>query len=142
MGIEKLTQSTHAHLLSFAVLFSLTGLIFAFSSYPSSVRCLLGPLVVIAVFADVALWWLARTCDQWGPWFAFGIIGTGGAAGLGLTFQILLSLFNMYGIKGKIVVAILLLAGGGGGTFVFMNNIVPAAGEAGDAQAGGTEGNP
>jgi hypothetical protein len=126
MGIEKLTQSTHAHLLSFAVLFSLTGLIFAFSSYPSSVRCLLGPLVVIAVFADVALWWLARTCDQWGPWFAYGIIGTGGAAGLGLTFQIILSLFNMYGVKGKFVVALLLLAGGGLGSFVFMNNIVPA----------------
>lgn len=126
MGIEKLTQSTHAHLLSFAMLFSLTGLIFAFSSYPASVRCLLGPAVVIAVFVDVALWWLARTCDQWGPYFAYGIIGTGGAAGTALAFQIVLSLFNMYGIKGKIVIAFLLLAGGGGGTFVFLNNIVPA----------------
>ena len=33
--------------------------------------------MVLAIFADVALWWLARTCDEWGPYFAWGIIGTG-----------------------------------------------------------------
>src|SRR5262245_28710921 len=31
ISLERLTQSTHAHLLSFAVLFSLTGLVFAFT---------------------------------------------------------------------------------------------------------------
>jgi cytochrome c553 len=126
IGIEKLTQSTHAHLLSFAVLFSLTGLIFAFSSYPSSFRCLLGPAVVIAVFADVALWWLARTCDQWGPYFAWAIIFAGGVTGTALALQIVLSLFNMYGAKGKVVVALLLLLLGGAGTLLFFKNIAPA----------------
>jgi|GEM_PF-264192 len=126
ISTTKLTQSTHAHLLSFAVLFSLTGVIFAFSSYPTCVRCILGPWVVLAVFADVSLWWLARLSDQWGPYFAMGIIATGGAAGLGLAAQIVLSLFNMYGIKGKIVLVLMFLLAGGLVGLVWMNKIDPA----------------
>jgi cytochrome c553 len=104
IGMEKLTQSTHAHLLSFAVLFALTGLVFAFTSYYTWLRCLLGPWVLVTVVADVALWWLARLSEQWGPYFAYAIIGTGAASGVGLGLQITLSLLNMYGWKGKFVV--------------------------------------
>jgi hypothetical protein len=93
------------------------------------VRCILGPFVVIAVFTDVSLWWLARLSDQWGPYFAMGIIGTGAAAGLGLGAQIVLSLFNMYGIKGKAVIALLFLLGGVLGGLVFVNKIKPALDE-------------
>jgi hypothetical protein len=120
-----LTQSTHAHLLSFAVLFSLTGLVFACSSWPVWMRCVLGPWVVIAVTADVALWWLARLCDECGPYFAMGIIATGGLAGLGLAAQITLSLFNMYAKKGKAVIAFLFLLAGGIGGLVTLNKIKP-----------------
>ena len=123
IGIEHLTQSTHAHLLSFAMLFSLTGLVFAFSSYPTSLRCILGPWVVIAVFADVSLWWLARMCDQWGPYFAMGIIGTGAVAGLGLGAQITLSLFNMYRWKGKVLIGAFFVLGGVIAGLVWMNKI-------------------
>lgn len=104
ISLDKLTQSTHAHLLSFAMLFSLTGLVFAFTSYRTTLRCILGPWVLIAVVVDVSLWWLARLSDQWGPYFAHGIIGTGAAAGVGLMLQVTLSLLNMYGPKGKFVV--------------------------------------
>jgi hypothetical protein len=126
ISITKLTQSTHAHLLSFAMLFSLTGLVFAFSSYPTKMRCVLGPWVVLAVFADVSLWWLARLCDEWGPYFAMGIIFTGAIAGIGLGLQITLSLFNMYGRKGKVVVALLFVLGGAIAGLVTVNKIVPA----------------
>jgi cytochrome c553 len=125
VSIAKLTQSTHAHLLSFATLFSLTGLIFAFSSYPKVMRVILGPWVVIAVFADVSLWWLARLCDEWGPYFAMGVVATGGAAGLGVAAQIVLSLFNMYGTKGKVVVAGLFAAGAVVAGLVWVNKIQP-----------------
>ncbi|HEY1186508.1 MAG TPA: hypothetical protein VGE74_02575, partial [Gemmata sp.] len=126
ISISKLTQSTHAHLLSFAVLFSLTGLIFSFSSWPTLIRVVLGPWVVIAVFADVSLWWLARLCDEWGPMFAVGVIGTGFLAGVGLFAQIAGSLFNMYGWKGKGVIALLFVLGAlAGGAFV-MKLLVPA----------------
>jgi mono/diheme cytochrome c family protein len=125
IGITKLTQSTHAHLLSFATLFSLTGLIFAFSSYPKVLRVVLGPWVVIAVFADVSLWWLARLSDQWGPYFAMGVVATGGAAGVGVALQIVLSLFNMYGAKGKVVLLVLFALGGGTGGLLWVNKIQP-----------------
>jgi cytochrome c553 len=125
IGLEKLTQSTHAHLLSFSVLFSLTGLVFAFTSYPTVLRCVLGPWVLLAMVADISLWWLARLCNDWGQYFAMGIIGTGGVAGVGLALQITLSLFNMYGPKGKIVVLGLLALGAAGVGLVYLNKIEP-----------------
>ncbi len=112
---EKLAQSTHAHLLSFAMLFSLTGIIFAFTSYPGIVRGVLGPFVLLAQVADVSCWWLARL-DGPGIYFAWAIMGTGGAVGLGLMAQIVLSTFNMYGPKGKLILAVVFagaIAGGG-----------------------------
>lgn len=125
LSTTKLAQSTHAHLLSFATLFSLTGLIFAFSSYPKVARLILGPWVVVAVFADVSLWWLARLSDQWGPYFAMGVVGTGAAAGLGVALQIVLSLFNMYGSKGKFVLLMLFALGGAVAGVVWVNKIQP-----------------
>jgi hypothetical protein len=125
IGLEKLTQSTHAHLLSFAVLFSLTGLVFAFTSYPTVVRCILGPWVLLAIVADVSLWWLARLSPEWGPYFAMGVIGTGGAAGMGLVAQITLSLWNIYGIKGRLVLALIGVAIGVGGWALYTNKVGP-----------------
>jgi cytochrome c553 len=118
IGLEKLTQSTHAHLLSFAVLFTLTGLVFAFTSYPAIVRCVLGPWVLLAIVTDVAFWWLARLSHGYGVYFAMGVLGTGGAAGLGLAAQITLSLWNMYGAKGKFVLFLLFALGGAAAALV------------------------
>src|SRR5204863_271399 len=47
MSLEKLTQSTHVHLLGFAMLYALTGFVFAFTRYPAWLRALLAPLVLI-----------------------------------------------------------------------------------------------
>jgi hypothetical protein len=128
ISVEALTQSTHAHLLSFAVLFTLTGLTFAFTSYPGSLRGALGPIVLIAQVADIACWWLARV-PNYGPFFAYTIIGTGSVVGIGLSLQIVLSLFNMYGPKGKAVLFLLLLGGGASVGFVGLKVIQPALDE-------------
>ena len=95
MSLEHLTETTHLHLLSFAMLWALTGLVFAFSSYPMWLRCILAPLVLVAQVADVSCWWLARL-ECAGPYFALTIMGTGAVVGLGLALQIVLSLINMY----------------------------------------------
>jgi hypothetical protein len=113
VSVEALTQTTHLHLLSFAMLFTLTGLIFAFTSYWGWVRGLLAPLALVAQVADVGCWWLARL-DGVGPYFAVAIIGTGSLVGLALWLQIVLGLFDMYGWKGKAVVAVLLVGVGAG----------------------------
>jgi hypothetical protein len=107
MSLDHLTQTTHLHLLSFSVLWTLTGLIFAFSSYPTWARCILAPVVLLAQVADVICWWLARL-DGIGPYFALTIIGTGAVVGLGLFLQIVLSLFNMYRLPGRLVLLVLL----------------------------------
>ena len=117
-GLDRLTQSTHAHLLSFAMLFTLTGLTFAFTSYPGWLRSTLAPLVLVVQLADVACWWLARWDapvggEPVGIYFARAIILTGLVVGLGLAAQIVLSLFNMYGPKGKAVMLLVCAAGAG-----------------------------
>lgn len=126
ISISKLTQSTHAHLLSFAVLFSLTGLIFALSSWPAWMRVIGGPWVVVMVFADVSMWWLARLCDEYGPFFAMAVILTGFLAAVGLFVHIAGSLFTMYGLKGRVVIGLLFVVGAvAGGAFV-TKLLVPA----------------
>jgi hypothetical protein len=112
---EKLTQSTHVHLLGFAMLYLLTGLTFAFSSYPAWIRSVLAPLVLVVQMLDIGCWWLARLEGTWGVYFALSIRVTGAIVGVGLMVQILLSLFNMYGARGKTVLLLLFLALGAGG---------------------------
>ncbi len=117
MSVEHLTQSTHAHLLSFAMLYALTGLIFAFTSYPVIVRVVLAPIVLLAQVADIFCWWLARLELPYGPLFATAIIGTGAVVGIGLMLQILGSVFNMYTNRGKMVLfPLFVLAAFGGWT--------------------------
>ena len=85
----------HIHLLSFSILYGLTGLIFAFTSYPSWCRVLLAPLPLAAQLVDVACWWLRvmTPCEHHH--------GDRGLVAASLLLQIVLSLFNMYGRHGK-----------------------------------------
>lgn len=125
IGIEKLTQSTHAHLLSFAMLFSLTGLTFAFTSFNVKIRCLIAPMAVTFQVADVSCWWLARLHGV-GPLFATAIILTGTAVAVGLTLQILGSLFTMWTGRARAVMFLVLLVGLGGLGYVGLKAIAPA----------------
>lgn len=123
--IDGLTQSTHAHLLSFAVLFTLTGLITAVSALPGIVRGILAPIVLLAQVADVSCWWLARVPDC-GPYFAQAIILTGTIVGVGLVLQILGGMFSMYGLRGKSVLVIVCLIGLGIVGTIFLKVLAPA----------------
>ncbi len=124
MSLEKLTQSTHAHLLSFAVLFALTGLTFAFTGYPAAVRAVIAPVVLVAQVADVSCWWLARL-DGVGPYFAMTILATGAVVGLGLSWQIVFSLFDLYGNRGKAVLGALFLLAAGAGGVLYVAKVAP-----------------
>jgi hypothetical protein len=124
MSVETLTQSTHAHLLSFAVLFTLTGLLFSLTTYPGLIRGILAPIVLVAQVADISCWWLARM-DGIGHYFALAIIGTGTVVGLGLVLQIFLTLFNMYGIKGKVILFLLIVLGLTGFGALYTKAIAP-----------------
>jgi len=108
MTTEKLAQTTHVHLLGFSMLYGLTGLIFAFTSYPGIVRLLIAPLPLVAQVVDISCWWLARM----DPMYARVIAVTGGLVAGGLMLQITLTLFNLYGKTGKGLLLLLLLAAG------------------------------
>jgi hypothetical protein len=120
-SLPKLAQSTHVHLLGFAVLYGLTGLVFGFSGYPGWLRAVLAPLPLVAQVADISCWWLARI----DPMFAKAIIVTGGLAASTLGLQILLSLWDLFGKFGKTCLVALILAAGIGGYVVKQTVIDP-----------------
>jgi hypothetical protein len=91
MPIRALAQTTHAHLLSFAMLFSLTGLVFCFTSFPVWIRVFFGPLTLLAQLGEISCWWLSRV----DPVFAYGIAILGGVVAVTLCVHILGSLFDM-----------------------------------------------
>jgi hypothetical protein len=121
MSLTKLAQTTHVHLLGFSMLYGLTGLIFAFTSYPGWLRFVLAPLPLLAQVADISCWWLGRL----DPHFAHTISITGGIVAAGLFLQIVLSLFNLFGKKGWVVLVLLFALVGFGGFTAYQKVIQP-----------------
>jgi hypothetical protein len=112
MSMEKLAQTTHVHLLGFSMLYGLTGLILAFSSYPRLLRIVLCPLPLLAQVVDVSFWWLARSPEPHGPMFARSIVVSGAVVAVGLLLHIVLSLFNLFRWKGWIILLLMFVATG------------------------------
>jgi hypothetical protein len=124
-SLPKLAMTTHVHLLSFAVLYALTGLALALSSCPGWVRVPIAPLALIASVVDVAFWWAARLEDPYGPMFAKLIPVTGAVLAVSLLLQIVLSLFSMFGNVGKVLLLLLFVGAGAGGYVVKERYIDP-----------------
>jgi hypothetical protein len=121
MGLPKLAQTTHAHLLTFALLYGATGLAFSLTGYPRAVRLVVAPLPLVAQAADVACWWLARL----DPRFARAIAVTAALAGLGLAAQVLGGVWDLFGRRGRIVLVGLALAAGAAGLVAYLSVIDP-----------------
>jgi hypothetical protein len=109
MPLRKLAQTTHVHLLGFSMLYFLTGVLFAMTNYPGIIRFVLAPAALLAQFADISCWWLARLDNPYGSMFAQAVAVTGGIVGLALGLQIVLTLFSLFGKLGKLVVFVLLI---------------------------------
>lgn len=101
ISLTRLAQTTHIHLLGLGMLYGLTGLIVSLTSYPGWLRGVLAPLPLIVQFADIGCWWLARL----DPAFALLIPVTGSIVAFGLVAQISLSLFDLFGKTGKLILA-------------------------------------
>jgi hypothetical protein len=112
MSLPALAQSTHTHLLSFAMLFCLTGVVFALTSYPAWLRVPLAPAVLVAQVAEIACWWLARLDGPPGELCARLVLVLGGLVGVGLIGQVILGLFDLFGAAGKMVLVVLLVVVG------------------------------
>lgn len=113
-SLEKLALTTHVHLLGFAVLYGLTGIIFALAPLPGWVRLPIAPLPLVAQVVDISFWWLSRMEGESGLMFARLIPVTGGIVAVGLGLQVLLTMFSMFRVWGWVVlVALMGLAGYG-----------------------------
>jgi hypothetical protein len=123
MSLEKLAQTTHVHLLGFSMLYGLTGLILAFSSYPRLLRIVLCPLPLLAQIVDISFWWLARLPDPHGPMFARCIVYSGAVVAVGLLLHIVLGLFNLFRVKGWLILILLFAAAGYGG-YIAKNEVI------------------
>jgi hypothetical protein len=125
MSLEKLAQTSHVHLLGFSMLYGLTGLILAFSSYPRLLRIVLCPLPLVAQVVDISFWWLARLPEPQGAQFARAIVISGAVVAVGLLLHIVLSLFDLFSKKTWLVLLLLFGAAGYGGYVAKMNVIDP-----------------
>jgi hypothetical protein len=117
-SLQKLALSTHVHLLGFSLLYGLTGLVFALTSYPAFLRVLIAPAALLAQVVDVSFWWLARLDAPLGPQFASAIRVSGGVVAMCLVLQIVLSLYHLFGKFGKFVLTVVILAALAGGGLV------------------------
>jgi hypothetical protein len=124
MSLPKLAQTSHVHLLGFAMLWGMTGFIFALTSFPIWLRVIVAPAALIGQMVDISFWWLARV-DTHGPDFARAIKISGGVVGLALAIQILGSLFDLFDKKGKAVMAVILLVCAGLGGVIFVKVVDP-----------------
>jgi hypothetical protein len=111
MSLEKLAQTTHVHLLGFSMLYGLTGLVFALTSYPGIVRVLIAPLPLAAQVLEISCWWLARL----NPLYADAIALFGGIVAVGLMIHILFGLWDLFGKGGKLILFLLLIGFAVGG---------------------------
>jgi hypothetical protein len=123
MALEKLAQTTHVHLLGFSMLYGLTGLILAFSSYPAVVRLFLAPLPLVAQVADISFWWLGRLDEPYGPMFAQAIAVSGAVVAVGLLSHIVLGLWDLFGKVGRFVL-VLLFAGAAAAGYVAKEKVI------------------
>jgi hypothetical protein len=121
MSLPKLAQSTHVHLLGFAVLWCMTGLIFACTGLPGWIRAIFGPWTLIAQVADIACWWLAGVDVR----FADAIMVTGGLVGLGLCIQIVGGCFYMFRKGGWFLMLLVLILVGFGVATVYFKAVEP-----------------
>lgn len=85
ISVERLALTTHVHLLGFSVLFTMTGFMFSFTSYPWWVRVPLAPATLFLQVLEIACWWLGKVHVN----YAVAIMYLGPLVGLTLLLQIL-----------------------------------------------------
>jgi hypothetical protein len=115
MALDRLAQSTHVHLLGFAMLYMLTGVLFAMTRYPGFLRVVIAPLPLVAQMVDISFWWLARLDGPTGEMIARAIPISGAVVAVGLLIHIVGTLLDLFGKVGKIVLFVLLAVAAGGG---------------------------
>lgn len=91
-SLAQLARVSHVHLFGLSFIFLLTGTIFAFSTAAPAFKLTVVALPFVAIWADIASWWLTR----YEPLFAYVVFGGGALMGAALAVQILIPLWQMW----------------------------------------------
>lgn len=92
IGLLGLARVSHVHLFGISILFLLTGTIFALSRFSARWRLTIMVLPFVAMWADIASWWLTR----YEPVFAYVVVAGGVLMGVALAAQIIFSLWELW----------------------------------------------
>jgi len=94
-SIKSLVRVSHIHLFGMSFIFLLTGLVFALSQTSHMFRSVLIAIPFLAIWIDIASWWLTK----YEPAFAYTVIIGGLLMGLALAGQIAVSFYEMWFIR-------------------------------------------
>ncbi|NOU00891.1 MAG: hypothetical protein HOO95_04875 [Gallionella sp.] len=95
MSIASLLKLSHIHLLGISMLLFVIGFIFIQSEINVHFKRFLVVSPMVAVFVDVASWFLTK----WDDHYAIVVIVAGGILGFSMALQILISLYQIWFLK-------------------------------------------
>ena len=95
VSLHSLMKVSHIHLFGIALVALGIGLVFRFALLPAWFQCTLTLLPFIAIFTDIAAWFLTK----WDPIYAYTIIIAGGILGLSWALQITISLYQIWFLR-------------------------------------------
>lgn len=95
MSLASLLRLSHIHLLGISMLLFVLGWIFIQSEVNVWFKRALVLAPMVAVFVDVASWFLTK----WDPLYAWIVVLAGGLLGMSMALQILISLYQIWFLK-------------------------------------------
>jgi len=98
VSLHSLMKVSHIHLFGIALVAFSIGLVFRFVLLPAWFQHTLTLLPFIAIFTDIAAWFLTK----WDPLYAYTVIIAGGLLGLSWALQILISLYQIWFLRCRV----------------------------------------
>ncbi len=95
VSLHSLMKVSHIHLFGIGLVALGIGLVFRFTQLPPWFQNSLTLLPFIAIFTDIAAWFLTK----WDPLYAYTVVIAGGLLGLSWALQILISLYQIWFLR-------------------------------------------
>lgn len=95
VSLHSLMKVSHIHLFGIALVALGIGLVFRFALLPSWFQYTLTLLPFVAIFTDIAAWFLTK----WDPVYAYTVMIAGGLLGLSWALQITISLYQIWFLR-------------------------------------------
>jgi hypothetical protein len=95
VSLHSLMKVSHIHLFGIALVALAIGMVFRFALLPAWFQHTLTLLPFIAIFTDIAAWFLTK----WDPVYAYTVVAAGGLLGLAWALQILISLYQIWFLR-------------------------------------------